>query len=170
MSTPMTPPPKFPPAGDAPPHEPMTAVATYDTYAAAQRAVDFLSDNEFPVERVSIVGTDLRLVENVLGRLTVARATGAGALSGAWFGLFIGLLLSIFADTNWLGVIVFAVLIGAAWGAIFGAVAHATTRGARDFTSTSRLEAAQYAVQVAVDQADAARTLLTRMTWREANP
>jgi hypothetical protein len=56
------------------------------------------------------------------------------------------------------------------WGAVFGAAAHAMTGGRRDFTSTRRLEAAQYSVTVAADQADAARQLLTRMTWREANP
>jgi hypothetical protein len=169
MSTPMTPAPKVPPTGDAA-ATPMTTVATYDTYAAAQRAVDFLSDNDFPVENVAIVGTDLRLVEKVLGRLTIARATGAGALSGAWFGLFIGLLISIFADTGWLGVVLFGVLVGAVWGAIFGAVAHGLTRGQRDFTSTSRLEAANYAVLVATEHAETARNLLTRLTWRSANP
>ena len=31
-------------------------VASYRTYAEAQRAVDFLSDQRFPVERLSIVG------------------------------------------------------------------------------------------------------------------
>jgi hypothetical protein len=132
--------------------------------------VDYLSDNQFPVEKVAIVGTDLRLVENVLGRLTVGRAAVAGVLSGAWLGLFVGLLLSIFSNSGWLGVLLAAVLIGAVWGAIFGAVAHALTGGRRDFTSTRRLEAAQYSVTVAAEQADAARQLLTRMTWREANP
>lgn len=170
MGTPMTPGPKVPPVGDGLPFEPTTVVATFETYAGAQRAVDFLSDNGFPVEKVSIVGTNLRLVENVLGRLTVARATGAGAVSGAWFGLFIGLLLSIFSSSNWLGLFVAAVLFGAAWGAIFGAAAHAMTRGRRDFMSTSRLEAGQYSVTVTVERADEARQLLTRLTWQEANP
>ena len=73
-------------------------VGTYDTYLEAQRAVDFLSDKEFPVQHVSIVGSDLRMVENVLGRLTRGRAAAAGAASGAWFGLFVGVLLSAFAD------------------------------------------------------------------------
>jgi uncharacterized protein YpuA (DUF1002 family) len=59
-------------------------VASYATYAEAQRAVDALSDAGFPVESVSIVGHDVRLVERVTGRLTTARAAGAGALSGAW--------------------------------------------------------------------------------------
>src|SRR5262245_16264034 len=67
-------------------------VATYADYASAQRAVDFLSDQNFPVQHTAIIGTDLRLVEKVLGRLTTARAALAGASGGAWFGLLIGLL------------------------------------------------------------------------------
>ena len=55
----------------------MQTVATFPDYASAQRAVDFLSDEKFPVERTAIVGTNLRLVENVLGRMTTGRA-GAG--------------------------------------------------------------------------------------------
>ena len=50
----------------------------YDDYAAAQKAVDFLSDNEFPVENCMIVGTDLKQVERITGRLT----TGKVALGG----------------------------------------------------------------------------------------
>src|SRR5215510_6341987 len=69
----------------------MQTAATFPDYASAQRAVDFLSDEKFPVERTAIVGTNLRLVENVLGRMTTGRAAIAGAASGAWFGLFIGL-------------------------------------------------------------------------------
>lgn len=48
-------------------------VGSYPTYEGAQRAVDFLSDSHFPVERTAIVGSDLRMVETVLGRLTAAR-------------------------------------------------------------------------------------------------
>ena len=52
---------------------PTVQVSSYDDYASAQRTVDFLSDNGFPVEQSAIVGTDLRMVENVLGRLTTTR-------------------------------------------------------------------------------------------------
>jgi hypothetical protein len=141
-------------------------VATYPDYAAAQQAVDYLSDNKFPVEKTAIVGTDLRLVENVLGRLTTARAAGAGAASGAWFGLLIGLLIGIFSNSNWLAVIVVTILIGAVWGTIFGAIAHATTGGRRDFASRSSLQAGQYAILVAADAAEEARALLTRLNWQ----
>ena len=142
------------------------AVATYPDYASAQRAVDYLSDNRFPVEHTAIVGTDLRLVENVLGRLTIGRAALAGAASGAWFGLLIGLLFAIFTTSAWWTVVLAAVLIGAAWGAVFGAIAHAMTGGRRDFTSRSSLQAGQYAVNVDAETAEQARQLLTRLNWQ----
>lgn len=142
------------------------AVATYSDYPSAQRAVDYLSDNQFPVQRTSIIGTDLRLVENVLGRLTTGRAAAAGAASGAWFGLLLGLLFGLFSNSGWLGVLLVAVVIGAIWGAIFGAIAHAATGGRRDFTSRSSLQAGQYAVMVDAEHAEQARQLVTRLNWQ----
>ncbi|WP_246567554.1 general stress protein [Polymorphospora rubra] len=144
-------------------------LAAYPDYASAQRAVDYLSDNRFPVERTAIVGTDLTLVETVLGRMTTGRAALAGAATGAWFGLFIGLLFGIFATTAWLAVIVTAVVIGAVWGAIFGAIAHAMTGGRRDFTSASSLRAGRYTVVVDAEQAEQGRQVLARMNWQAEN-
>jgi hypothetical protein len=143
---------------------PPVTIGTYGDYPSAQRAVDHLSDNQFPVDRVSIIGTDLRLVEHVMGRLTVIRAAGTGAIGGAWFGLLVGLFLGIFANASWWGVILFGVLIGALWGAVFGAIAHAMTGGQRDFVSASSLEAGQYAVTVDPAHAEQARSLLARLT------
>ncbi|MGH3534879.1 MAG: general stress protein, partial [Pseudonocardiaceae bacterium] len=37
-------------------------VGSYPTYAEAQRAVDYLSEQQFPVEQVTIVGVDLMQV------------------------------------------------------------------------------------------------------------
>jgi hypothetical protein len=140
-------------------------VGSYADYALAQQAVDHLSDNKFPVERTAIIGTDLRLVENVLGRLTTARAAGAGLASGAWFGVLIGLLLGIFSNSNWFAVIFVCLLIGAVWGAVFGAIAHAATGGRRDFASRSSLQAGQYAVTTDPEVADQARSLLVQLNW-----
>jgi hypothetical protein len=145
---------------------PTVTVGTYADYAAAQQAIDHLSDSKFPVEHTAIVGTDLRLVESVTGRLTTGRAAFAGAGSGAWFGLFIGLILAIFTNANWTAVVIFAVLIGAVWGGAFGAIAHRLTGGRRDFTSRSTLQASQYAVVVDADYADQARHLLIQLNWR----
>ena len=58
-------------------------VAAYGTYLEAQRAVDHLADKHFPVQIVTIVGLDLRMVERVTGRLSYPRVALAGALSGA---------------------------------------------------------------------------------------
>ncbi|TDB71855.1 general stress protein [Micromonospora sp. KC721] len=142
---------------------PTVTIGSYPDYPSAQRAVDYLADNRFPVEHTAIVGTDLTLVETVLGRLTTARAALLGAGTGAWFGLFIGLLFGIFTAGNWLAVILVGLVIGAIWGAVFGAVAHAMSGGQRDFTSASSLRAGQYAVIVDAHLADQARQLLNRM-------
>lgn len=136
-------------------------VASYATYAEAQRAVDALSDAGFPVESVDIVGYDVRLVERVTGRLTTWRAAGLGAASGAWFGLFIGLLVGFFSSgPEWFGLMLGGLLIGALWGASFGFVAHWLTRGQRDFASVSSLVAGRYDVTAARSEAARARELL----------
>lgn len=142
---------------------PTVTVGAYPDYPTAQRAVDYLADNRFPVEHTAIIGTDLTLVETVLGRMTTGRAALAGAGAGAWFGLFIGLLFGIFTAGNWVAVILVGLVIGAIWGAVFGAITHAMTGGQRDFTSASSLRAGQYAVTVDADLADQARQLIGRM-------
>lgn len=140
------------------------SVASYATYDEAQHAVDHLSDNGFPVENADIVGSDLRLVERVTGRLTTGRAALAGAGSGAWFGLFIGLLVGLFTTgPTWLGLLIGGLVIGAAWGAVLGFFAHWATGGRRDFSSERGLVAGHYDVVVADDQADRARTLLAQV-------
>lgn len=121
----------------------------FATYDKAQRLVDRLSDDGFPVEHVRIVGTGIHSVEQVTGRLTKGRAALGGAAIGAWFGLLIGLLFSLFTiGPGWLAVLVGSLVIGAFWGAVFGFVAHWATRGRRDFSSVKDLEATRYTVEV----------------------
>jgi hypothetical protein len=136
-------------------------VASYTSYDAAQAAVDRLSDDGFPVEHLDIVGSDLRLVERVTGRLTKGRAASAGLASGAWFGLMIGLVIGLFSKgTNWIGVVLGGIAIGAIWGAVFGYAGHAATQGRRDFSSTKTLVAMKYDVIARNGQADAAKESL----------
>ena len=121
----------------------------FGSYEEAQQLVDRLSDAGFPVDQVRIVGTGLRSVEQVTGRLTKGRAAAGGALTGAGFGLLIGLLFAVFViGPFWLGVVLSSVIFGALWGAVIGFVAHWATRGRRDFSSVRGLEAESYAVQV----------------------
>jgi hypothetical protein len=140
-------------------------LASYKTYAEAQRAVDFLSDNKFPVENVGIVGSDLKMAETVLGRLTWGRAIAGGLASGAWFGMFVGLLLGLFAKsgTSSFELILFGLFYGAIFGAIFGAVGYALSGGRRDFTSRSQIVATNYDVVCSWPKLDEAKAVLARL-------
>jgi hypothetical protein len=136
----------------------------YNTYAEAQRLVDGLSDAGFPVQHIRIVGDGLHSVEQVTGRITKGRATLYGAGGGAWFGLLIGLLLSIFAVGSGVAVAVLGSLaVGAFWGALFGFVSHWATGGDRDFSSVSQVLAKRYTVQVDAGYLDEARKIADRI-------
>lgn len=141
-------------------------IGSYETYAEAQRAVDYLSDNKFPVENTTIIGSDLRMIEQITGRLTWGRAAAAGAASGAWFGLFVGLLLGLFAPGTQqiFTLVLMGLLIGAAFGLIFGVIGYSATRGKRDFTSTSRVVASTYDVMCLPSHAQAAQELLAKLS------
>lgn len=137
-------------------------LGTYETYPEAQRIVDRLAKADFEVSQLSIVGSDLKTIERVTGKLTYAKAALAGAASGAWFGLFLGLLLFIFSPVPNFGLIVAATLIGAGFGMLFGIVTYAINRRRRDFTSTHQVLASSY--QIVIDPAlvDEARNVLER--------
>jgi len=140
-------------------------VGSYATYEEAQRAVDYLADADFQVRDVTIVGVDLMLVERVIGRLTWGRVVASGAASGAWFGLFIGLLLSFFsASANPIGPILTSLICGVVFFAVFAAVGYATTRGRRDFTSQSQMVAGRYDVLCQPRNAEKARELLAKLS------
>jgi hypothetical protein len=143
-------------------------VGSYDSYEQAQAAVDYLADEKFAVENVTIIGTDLRMIETVTGRLTTGRAIAAGAAAGAWWGLFVGLLLGIFSTDGgaWIGSVLTGLVIGLAFGAIFGWMGYRATGGHRDFTSTSKIVASRYDVMCNPAHAEEARALLARFSLR----
>ncbi|MER7661464.1 MULTISPECIES: general stress protein [unclassified Streptomyces] len=143
------------------------SIASYRTYAEAERAVDHLSDLGFPVERVAIIGQDLQLVEQVVGRLTYGRAALSGAASGALPGALIGWLFGLL---NWVDPVLSALLLalygllfGAVVGAIIGLIAYAMQRGRRDFSSVQSVQPTRYEVVVGADVADRAAELLERL-------
>ncbi|MFP3464848.1 general stress protein [Leifsonia sp. SIMBA_070] len=135
-------------------------VATFESYPEAQQAVDVLARADFPVDKVSIVGSDLKSVERVTGKLTWGRVALAGAASGAWLGLFFGLLLIIFSPTVSLAFVFAALLLGAGFGMLWGIVSYAVNRRRRDFTSVQQVIATSYSVLVDSDLGNRARNLL----------
>jgi hypothetical protein len=124
-------------------------LGTYETYVEAQNIVDRLSKAEFEVKQLVIVGNDLKTVERVTGKLTYGRAAATGAASGAWLGLFFGILLFLFTASPQIGFVIAAALIGAGFGMLFGIVNYSLNRRRRDFTSTHQVLASNY--QIIID-------------------
>jgi hypothetical protein len=140
------------------------SLGVFDKYPDAQKAVDYLSDHEFPVQNVLIVGTDLKQLERITGRLTRGRVIAGGALSGAWLGFFVGLVLAMFdsgglAPVSILSTVIFGVVFGAVWAM----VGYSFTKGHRDFTSVSQVVATKYEVLCEHSVAARGRELLAQM-------
>ena len=144
---------------------PQVTVAEYAQYIDAERAVDYLSDHRYPVEHLTVVGCDLRLIEKVIARLNWGRAAAGGLATGVWIGLFVGLLLAIWTDSTSSS---FAVIAGStAYGAVFGAVfslaAYALTGGRHDYLSHSQIVPSKYELLADVDYAEQARSALAEV-------
>lgn len=137
-------------------------IGSYPTYAEAQRAVDYLSDQQFPVQQVTLVGVDLMQVERVTGRLSWPKVLGGGVLSGAWLGLFIGLILGFFSPNPWSALLT-GLIAGVFFGLITSAIPYAMARGTRDFSSTMQLVAGRYDVLCDPQSAEQGRDLLARL-------
>jgi hypothetical protein len=141
------------------------SLGRYDKYEEAQKAVDYLSDHDFPVQNVLIVGTDLKQLERVTGRLTRGRVAVGGLVSGAWLGLFVGTIFALFAAgaaASFLNILL-TVAFGALFGLVWGLIGYAFTRGSRDFTSVTQVVATQYEVLVEHRFAAQGRELLAKM-------
>lgn len=140
-------------------------VASYGSYEEAQRAVDHLSDEGFPVERVSIVAEDLRFVEQVTGRKgygqSALEGAGLGALVGAFFGFFLGLFSLVDPLVSALILVLYGLIFGAIAGAIIGLILHAFSGGQRDFSSVKGMQAGRYNVMADEEVAEEASRLLT---------
>jgi hypothetical protein len=139
-------------------------VASYTTYAEAERAVDRLADSGFPVQRVAIIGQDLQTVEQVTGKLDYPRAAWRGAVSGAIPGALIGWIFGLF---DWVNPLIsslllalYGLVIGAIVGAVVGLVLYALQRGARDFESVMVMRPQRFEVVVDDEVADQAARLL----------
>lgn len=138
-------------------------IGRYGSYLDAQKAVDYLADSKFPVQQVSIIGNDVKTVERVTGRLSYPRVALASAATGAWFGLFVGFILTLFGGDSTYLPILSSMALGAVFWVLFGVIAYAFQRGKRDFTSTSQVVATSYDVIVDPSVAGEARRVLQQL-------
>jgi hypothetical protein len=143
-------------------------IASYTDYQDAERAVDWLSDQGFAVERGAIIGTGLRSVEQVTGRMTIGRGALVGAGEGALIGALIALLFGLFFSGPDFGeLLLYSLVVGASFGAITGAIVQAIAGNERNFASTMSVATDHYEVQVDEDAAAEATQILNAMPARD---
>lgn len=136
-------------------------VGSYQTYEAAKQAVDLLVANEgFTVQAISIVGSDLRSVERVTGRMSVGRAALNGVMTGVMIGLFMSLMwMIVYPITSFL-VLFGILLLSIAFGVIWALIIYAMTPNKREFTSVMQLTAGRFDLVVPNELANDAASIL----------
>ncbi|MEX5294207.1 general stress protein [Kocuria sp. CPCC 205268] len=167
MSAPRSLPPASPAVRGLPRGE---VIGRYGTYADAQKAVDHLADEQFEVDRIAIVGNDLKSVEQVTGRLSYPKVAGQGALNGMVFGAFLGLILSLLGGEQWVSTLLVSVLMGGAFWMLLATITYAMQRGKRDFTSTNQIVATSYDVVAAPEVARRAQQVLQGLRGLQGLP
>ena len=139
-------------------------IGSYPEYDDAVAAVDRLAAEDFPVERVAIVGRDLRMTEDVTGATTAPQSAlqgaGAGALIGALLGWLLGVVGAVDPLVAGLLLALYGLLIGAALGALAGLVGHLLHLSRHDFSSVGAMHIGRYEVVADADVADRASALL----------
>ncbi len=152
------------PRGGAPqPLKYPQSVAIFDSYPAAAAAVHHLASQQFPVENLAIVGTDLRSVERVLARKTWASVLIRGIIQGLVTGTLLAAVLWLFmpSGSSRLQVVGTALGIGLVVSTGLAALAY-VGQGRRDFSSARQIIATRYEVLCEHTVADRARELLAR--------
>ena len=136
-------------------------VASYSSYERAQESVDRLARNEgFSVKSISIVGSDLKSVERVTGRMNTGKAALNGALSGLFLGMFFGATMMLFMPDVYLVTLLGVLLLATVFGAVWGMIVYAISPNKREFASMMQLTATKYDVIVPHGLAAEARQIL----------
>ncbi|MCP3426080.1 hypothetical protein NBM05_08705 [Rothia sp. AR01] len=135
-------------------------VARYPRYEEAQASVDLLAERGFPIQHLSIVGSDLRQVEYVVGALSYAKVAASGALQGLFYGVMLALLLVLFTGDAWLSAFLTAVPLGIAFWVILTVITYSRRGSSRNFTAVGQLVAGTYELVCIPQEAGEARRLL----------
>ncbi len=124
-------------------------LATFDAYASAQKLINSLVSDGVPFRSLSIVGTDVNLVERVTGKIGYGRAALSSAMSGSWLGVLAGLVFVIVSPADVITPIVAGGIIGAGIGMVVGMVLF-TLAGSnrRSYRSMQQIIAKSYRVVV----------------------
>ncbi|GAA1849501.1 general stress protein [Microbacterium koreense] len=135
-------------------------VASFSSYERAQKAVSSLIAADVPARQIAIVGTGLRSVERVTGRLGYATAARSGAINGLLLGLLFSAILVIGSPSVPIQAFVGVLFVGIAIGMLLSLVTFAFVRRRRDYASITQVIADHYEVTVAAANAMRARQVL----------
>ena len=124
-------------------------LASFDAYSEAQSLVNSLVGEGVPARALSIVGSDVNVVERITGKIGYGRAALSAAMSGSWLGILAGLVFVIVSPTDLITPILAGLLIGAGVGMVVGMVLFTLAKGSRrNFRSMQQLIAQSYRVVV----------------------
>lgn len=139
-------------------------VASFPSYEAAQKAVSALIAGEVPAKQVAIVGTGLRSIERVTGKLGYATAARSGALNGLLLGLLFSAIFVIGTPSPPIQLFVGVLIVGIALGMLLSLLTFAIVRRRRDFASVMQVVADHYDITVSAESVHRAREILGAST------
>ncbi|SDQ06927.1 hypothetical protein SAMN04487847_0166 [Microbacterium sp. cf332] len=145
-------------------------VADYASYEAAQKAVSTLIAADIPAREIAIVGSGLRSVETVTGRLGYATAARTGAINGILLGLIFSLIFVFGTPDAAIQLFLGVMLVGVAIGMMMSLVMFALVRRRRDFASVTQVVADHYEVTVQASSVHRARGALNVAPARPQTP
>jgi len=135
-------------------------IASFPTYEQAQKAVSSLIAGEVPARDIAIVGSGLRSIERITGKLGYATAARSGALNGLMLGLLFAFIFVLGMPTVQISAFVGVLLVGMALGMILSIGTYSIVRRRRDFASVMQVTADHYDVCVAAPSVHKARRIV----------
>ncbi len=139
-------------------------VASFPTYEGAQKAVSALIAADVPARDIAIVGSGLRSIERVTGRLGYATAARQGAINGLLLGLFFSAIFVLGNSAVPVSAFVGVLFVGVALGMLMSIGAYAIVRRRRDFASVMQVVADHYEVTVLPTSIHRAREVMGPMS------
>jgi hypothetical protein len=135
-------------------------LATFADYKLAVSYVESMIENDFPARLVSIIGTDLKSVESIKGKLGYGRVALSGALTGSWLGMFLGLIFGATGtgtEEVLLTNVLAGIVIGSGVGMLLNILRFSLTKNRRGFISGQTVVAKKYEVVVPAQQLELAK-------------
>ncbi|WP_067605810.1 general stress protein [Enteractinococcus helveticum] len=136
-------------------------IGNYRSYEAALSAVDRVVEAGVDPRFLSIVGRDLRSVYRLRHRPSYAAVAGRAALQGAFFGVFIGLLISMMSGGQDLAMTIGStVVMGAVIWVLFGVIGEMMRRRQLKYAMIPTMTAVSYDLVVDNSVADQVSSVL----------